>query len=402
MDVGLGSAAFIDDPYPAYRILREADPVHWSEAWGVWVVTRYDDVVALLKDPVTYSNRDRFSAMAEMLPGDVQAQVQPLVRHNSVGMLQSDPPDHTRLRRLVRDVFTPRVIESIRLRVQEIVDGILDAAALQGHIEVVHDLAYRLPMQVICELLGVPPRDHEQFFAWAEAVSSFQATGKATATNALRAATATLDVEAYFDRLCAHRRGGSSDDLIGVMMAAEDAGDRLGHEELINMSVNLLFAGHETTKSLIANGLLTLLRHPGKIDDVEGGRVVAGSVIEECLRFESPIQRAWRRVARDHDMAGRTLREGQLVFMMLGSANRDERRFPDPDSFLPFRPDNRHVAFGYGIHFCIGAPLARIEAPIAISTLLRRFPAARLAGDVTWNPNVHVRSPRSLVLDLMG
>lgn len=391
LDAILGTPTFTDDPYPVYRRLREEDPVHWSDTWSVWVMTRYDDIQAVLRDPETFSNRGRFASLMGQLPAHIQLQAASVTRHNSSGMLQEDPPNHRRLRTLVRDAFTPRVIDGMRPRVREIIDGFLDEIDPTEPFDLIERLAFRLPITVISELMGLPRADSERFALWADDVASFQATGHADADNARRAARAIEAVEDYFREVCDARRRTPADDLISRLVMAREEGDRLTQEELLNMCVNLLFAGHQTTEHLIANGLHALLRHPDQLRLLYEQPDLLPSAVEECLRYESPIQRAWRRVDVDTTVRGRTLRAGDLVFAMLGSANRDPDVFDDPDRFDITRSPNRHLAFGYGIHFCIGAPLARLEAPLALGALLERWPGLRLAGESTRERNIHLR-----------
>jgi cytochrome P450 len=396
LDAMLGSRTFIEDPYSVYAELRRRDPIHWSDTWGVWVLTRYEDTMEVFRASSVFSNAGRFSALLEQLPPQAQVEAAAIARHNASGMLQSDPPDHTRLRALVRMAFTPRVIEGLRGRIHEVVNSMLDELLAAGQMDVIEDFAHVLPLTVICELMGIPPEDRGVFFEWGADLSGFQATGGARLENARRAAIAVEKLEDYFNRLCDNRRANPREDLISYMVEAHVAGDRLSQDELINMSVNLLFAGHDTTRSLIGNSLVTLLRHPADMNELRRDDGAWPTAIEECLRYESPVQRGWRRMASDHDFHGNPLKKGQLVFMMLGAANRDPAQFPDSDRFDIHRGENRHVAFGYGIHFCIGAPLARLEAPIALQTLLRRAPKLELAAAPRWHDNIHLRGLESL------
>jgi cytochrome P450 len=399
LDELLTSRDFVDNPYPTYRLLREQDPVHWSEAWGVWVLTRYEDTVAILRDPEHYSNVGRFSALLDQLPPEVQPDVLPLRKHYSSGLIQSDPPDHTRLRLLVRQAFTPRSIESYRGRIQEIVDRLLEPLRDSHQIDLVRDFAYPLPVFVVSEMLGAPTDDLERVFRWTTAIGGLQATGGAREDKARQAAEAIVEIEDYFDQIIAERRAHPTDDLISELIAAQDSGDRLSNAELISMCVTLLLAGHETTKNLISNGMLTLLGHRDQLAALRDDPLLVPTAVEECLRYESPIQRGWRRVAIDSEIDGREIKAGQLVYYMFGAANRDPEQFADPDRFDIRRANNRHVAFGYGIHFCVGAPLARLEGAVAIDTLARRFPSLELRQDVIeWGDSVHVRCPKQLAV----
>jgi cytochrome P450 len=313
-------------------------------------------------------------------------------------MIQADPPDHTRLRGLVRDAFSARVIQNIRPHVQAVVDQLVHRFEREGQVDLIRELAYPLPVIVISELLGVPAEDRDRFLVWSHDLTGLQATGGANTDYARRAARAVQQLEEYFRQICAERRGEPRNDLISQMIAAQDSGDKLSTDELINMCVTFLIAGHETTKNLIGNGILTLVNYPLNIEELESKPALMPAAVEEILRYESPIQRAWRRVTQDVRIGGKQIRAGELVFLMLGSANRDPLQFPDPDRFDIRRGDNRHVAFGFGVHFCIGAPLARVEAPIAIATVLRRLRNIRLEKPVEWYGSIHVRGPDSLHL----
>ena len=401
LDDLLTSRAFLEDPYPTYRLLREKDPVHWSDAWGVWVLTRYDDTITILRDAAQFSSVGRFSALLDQLPPEVQQDVEPLRRHYSSGLIQSDPPDHERLRLLVRQAFTPRTIAGYRERVQSIVDRLLEPLAETGEIDIVRDFAFPLPVFVVSEMLGAPTDDLERVFRWHKAIGGLQATGGAHEDRARSAAEAIVDIEDYFDRLVAERRAAPTADLISELIAAQESGDRLSQAELISMCVTLLLAGHETSKNLISNGTLSLLNHPDQRAALLDDPSLLPSTVEECLRYESPIQRGWRRVPADTEIDGRQIKAGQLVYYMFGAANRDPAQFPDPDRFDVRRADNRHVAFGFGIHFCVGAPLARLEGAVALDTLFRRFPSLELRQEtIEWGDSVHVRCPRNLVVGI--
>jgi cytochrome P450 len=400
LDSLLASPGFIQDPYPVYRDLRTYAPVHRSDHWGVWVLTRYDDTLAVLRDSRTYSNVGRFSALLDRLPPEMQPEVDPLRRHYRSGLIQSDPPDHTRLRGLVRSVFTPRAVEGFRDRVQAIVDDLLAKASGKGRFDLVRDVAYVLPVFVIGEMLGVPTDDLDQIFAWNNDIVGLQAPGGASEAHARRAASAITELESFFgDVVDAHRRD-PKPDLISSLIDAQDSGDKLTRDELIGTCVTLLLAGHDTTKNLISNGSLLLLTHPDSLARFRHVPAMRSTAIEEMLRYESPIQRGWRRVAIDTEMRGQRLEKGDLVYFMFGAANRDPDMFREPDLFDVERAENRHLAFGYGIHFCIGAPLARLEGSIALATLFDRLPNVHLVDTtVEWQPSVHVRCPSQLLLE---
>jgi cytochrome P450 len=295
----------------------------------------------------------------------------------------------------VRSAFTPRTIEAYRPQVQAITDRLVSAAAQKGEFDVVRDIAYPLPVYVICSILGAPTEDLDWFYGVTRGLADLQATGGADAQHARRAVAAVDQIEGFFGDVVDDHRRNRRDDLVTALIDAHDQGQRLSREELITTCVTLALAGHDTTKNLIANGLLTLLRHPDQLSRLRAGPERIETALEECLRFESPIQRGWRRVARDTELGGRLMREGQLVYYMFGAANRDPEQFPEPDRFDIERADNRHVAFGYGIHFCIGAPLARLEGSVAIDALVATDPELR-QDVVTWMDSVHLRCPTQL------
>ena len=393
LERGIASPLWYDDPYPIYRQLRADDPVHWSDTLGGWVLTRYDDVVATLRAPEHYSSHGRFQRALANLPEDARTRLRPLEDHFSVGLISADPPDHQRLRTLVTTAFTPRVVEALRPRIQHLVDDLLDAAQGRGTLDIIRDLAYPLPATVIAELLGVPAADRDTFKRWSEGIISFQGTGRATAETFGRAQADLLQMRAYFRDLLLERRRTPAADLLGRLVAAETADDRLTEAELLTLCVNLLTAGHETTTNLIGSGMLSLLRHPDQLERLRREPALMTSAVEEMLRYESPLQRNLRRVTQEIELRGKVLRPDDLVIQLLGAANRDPEQFADPERFDIGRRPNRQIAFGYGIHFCVGAPLARLEAPIAIGALLRRWPLMALATEaVQWQPHWPLRS----------
>jgi cytochrome P450 len=390
-------AEVLADPYPFYRRLRAEDPVHWHEPWQAWVLTRYDDVVSTWRDGrLAYG--DRVSRYLSQLPEAVQDELEPLGRLFSATMVFMDPPRHTRLRGLVGKVFSGRVAESVRPRVQAIVDERLDAVQDAGQMDAIGDLAYPLPAIVIAEMLGVPAGDRDQFKRSADAIVSFLGTGRAVAENAERAQRSYLELaDGLLRPLIAERRREPRADLISALVAAEEQGDALDEEELIAMCVSFLTAGHETTTNLIGNGLLALLRNPDQLGRLRDDPGLIQTAVEELLRYDSPVQRQWRLATEELEIGGRRIAEGQLVYQLVGAANRDPAQFPEPERLDLGREANRHVAFGYGIHFCLGAPLARVEGQVTFETLLRRLPGLELASDrLEWQPNMAFRALRSL------
>ncbi len=364
-----------EDPYPLYRRLRAEDPVHRS-ALGFWVLTRHADVLAVLRDP-RMSRDPRRSERLELLRSSTEVDDLLASEEAAPSMLFVDPPDHTRLRALVNKAFTPGAVERLRPRVEAIVAGLLDRVVGAGVMDVVEDVAYPLPVTVVCELFGVPEADRDRFRAWSREL--VRLLDPLVAADALeRALQARLGLRGYLRGLIAERRAYPTGDLLTALVAAEDQGHQLSEAELVSMCVLLLVAGHETTVNLIANGTLALLRHPEARASLQADSALAGSAVEELLRYDSPVQFTSRHALADLDIGGCRVRVGESVVAVLGAANRDPAQFPDPDRLDLARAPNRHVAFGGGIHFCLGAPLARTEARIAISALLARLPGLEL------------------------
>jgi len=363
---------FLADPYPTYHRLRAEDPVHHSPL-GFWVLTRYEDVSSVLRDP-------RFvkEPLAALVAARFGAEVP---RGVGLSMLDRDPPDHTRLRSLVSTAFTPRVVEGLRPRIQQIVDDLITRAEAAGGMDVIEEFAYPIPVNVICEMLGVPVADHERFRGWsldiARGLDSIWLPPDSEIPR--RSAASRHAISDYFRGLIAQRRASPRSDLLSALIAAEAAGDKLSEEELVATCILLLIAGHETTVNLIGNGMLALLRHPAELRRLRESPGLITSAVEELLRYDGPVQRTARVASADATIGGRTIAKGDMVMPFIAAADRDPAQFPEPDRLDLSRSDNRHIAFGWGIHFCLGAPLARIEGQIAIDALVRRLPRLELA-----------------------
>jgi cytochrome P450 len=388
------SPAAIVEPYTIYRELQERAPVHWDGT--TWIITRYAQVLAALRDP-------RLIA-ARITPDEAwleQSGMAPLFHAHAKMMLFSDPPDHTRLRALVSKGFTPRVVAQMRPHIQQIVDHLLDAVQARGELELIADLAYPLPVTVIAELLGVPIERREQFKRWSEGIAAFiGGTTEPEAEMLARALRSVEEMSAYFSALAAERRREPRDDLLTALALAEEDGDRLRGDELVANCILLLVAGHETTTNLIGNGVLELLRHPDQLQLLRENPQLVEGAVEETLRYNSPVQATSRLAAIELEIDGQRITPGQHVTMMIGAANRDPRQFPDPDRFDITRKENRHLSFSHGPHFCLGAPLARLEGHIAFETLLRRFPTLRLASDrLEWRDNYTLRGLKALPIE---
>ncbi|TXS39075.1 cytochrome P450 family protein [Streptomyces sp. OR43] len=379
-----GAAGFTANPHPYYAALRAAGPVHTvrtDEFDRIWLVVGYDAGRAVLADP-------RFGKDWRELPGQ-SGGGDPI----NANMLEMDAPDHTRLRKLVAREFTPRRIEALRPRVQQITDGLLDTMLPAGRADLLDALAFPLPLTVICELIGVPDMDRAAFRVMSNAVVS--PAGAREEGDAVRA------MGTYLTELIEDKRCSPGDDLLSALIAAryEDA-DTLSRDELVGMAFLLLVAGHETTVNLISNGVRALLAHPGQLADLRADFGLLDGAVEEMLRYEGPVENATFRFARESVRIGsRTIAAGDPVLVCLAGADRDPARYPGPDRFDIRREAQGHLAFGHGIHFCLGAPLARMEGRIAIRTLLERCPGLVSdpdAGAPDWLPGMLIRGVRSL------
>jgi hypothetical protein len=382
------------DPYPLYHRLLESAPVRRDDGMGCWVLSRHAGVMAALMN-------DRLSAArnggVEAVPERFRQVLGPTVHAIARQMLFLDPPDHTRLRGLVNKAFSPRVLEVIRPRIAAIIDELLEPVAERGRMDVIADFALPLPAIVIAELLGVPVEDRGRFLAWSDAFGALLddvGTGGPGIEVLLQGIAEFLD---YFRGLIERRRDARRDDLLQGLIEARERGDALSEEELLGNCVLILAAGHLTTTHLIGNGLLALLRHPDQLHRFRSDPSLGPSMVGELLRYDPPVQITGRVVAADAEIGGEVLRAGERVALCLAAANRDPERFPGPDRLDIERADRRHLAFGHGIHFCLGAPLARIEAEMAFTTLVRRFPAMRLESEtVERDPGVVFRGVRRL------
>lgn len=363
------------DPYPRYARLRAMAPVHHS-AFGFWALSRYDDCQQLLRHPGVGKD---FSAAASSLGlTDEQRTEQDRFRNDRSNMLTTDPPDHTRLRGLVTRAFTPRTVETLRARIVALVDDLLDGFG-SGEVDVMDALAFPLPVTVIGEMLGVPAEDRPGLRPLVRAVTAVLELAVTPAQ--LTEATAADDrLEEYFAGLVAERRAHRRDDLLTKLIEAEDKGDQLSEHELISTAILLFAAGFETTTHLVGNGLLALLRHPDQLARLRADRSLVRPAVEELLRFDSPVQIAVRTAYEDLSIGGHRIEAGSLVLALLGAANRDPARFQDPERFDVARDEGAPMSFGGGIHFCLGAALARLEGQIVLDRLLDRFSAMELVG----------------------
>jgi cytochrome P450 len=385
------------DPHPFYRRLRERDPVHRSRLADGWVLSRYEDVLGVLRDPSWSSDERNWSRYAiYRVRGERAGLPDPYDEHRA-SMLRIDPPDHTRLRSLVSKAFTARAVEAMRPRVTLLVDELLAKVEPQRRMELIADFAAPLPVIVIAELLGVPAAEHAQFRRLSD--EAVKLLGDGPIDQKRRGIAGMQALSEYFAHIVAERRADPRDDLVSALVAAEERGDRLSLAELLSTLVLLLVAGNETTTKLIGNSVVALL---GNLDQLARLRAEPARIpdsVEEFLRFDGPVQLTSRLAREDREVVGRPVRKGQQVVLLLAAANRDPAAFPDPDRLDVGRTDVRHLAFGNGIHFCLGAQLARLETALALDAIATRLPGLRRAdAPIRWSTNTVLRGPEELHL----
>jgi cytochrome P450 len=391
------SSGYREDPYPSYRKLHNIDPVHRTVLLKGWLLTRYEDVSNALRDPRFLAD-DRKTPLFEkrqqqMVKDGLMTEEES--RRDSPAMLRTDPPDHTRLRGLVSKAFTPRAIESLRPRVEAIVTELLDDVGDRTEMDVIQDLAYPLPVTVIAEMLGLPVEDRERFKHWSDEL--VLTIGVASNDDMRRAMVAQRELREYIRELAEERRREPREDLLSGLVAAEEAGDQLNADEVFSTIMLLLVAGNETTTNLIGNGLLALLRNPEQWDMLTSQPDLTENAIEELLRYDSPVQNTSRFTMEEVQVDGRTIKPFEQVGLILGAANRDPERYNEPDKLDITREKIEPLSFGNGIHFCLGAPLARMEGAIAFRALIERFPNMKLATeDFEWSPNIILRGVKAL------
>ena len=391
------SAEFKADPFPFFAVLRASEPVYRTtlpDKTPLWLLSRYDDVAALLRDERFKKNRRHALTKEQLrkLPW-----TPPMFRPLERNMLDLDPPDHTRLRSLVHKAFTPSLVEQMRSRTRAIADELLDRIVWTGEMDLIKDFALPLPMTIITEILGVPRKDHHKFHKWSQAVVSLTSPSPT-----LRVLPSVWKFIRYLRQFFKLRRRDPKDDLVSALIKAEEAGDKLNEDELLAMVFLLLIAGHETTVNLIGNGTLALIENPNEMNKLLSEPSLVKPAVEELLRYTSPVFTTTERYAReDTTIHGVTIPQGEMTLGVIGSANRDETAFENPNELQITREPNRHLSFGQGIHFCLGAPLARMEAQIAFTTLLQRVPNLRLtkpSSSLHWRPSIFLRGLAALPL----
>ena len=396
LNQNISSPQFKANPFPYYRRLRDESPVHrvtLPDGQTAWLITRYDDVVTVLKDERFAKDRLRVLSKEQLAAQPWMPKAFLPLAHN---MLDKDPPDHTRLRALVQQAFSPRLVEGMRGRIEMLSEELFARVADRGRMDLVADYALPIPTTIISEMLGVPVADRHKFHRWSGVIL----TSTASRFGTLRAIPSIWLFMRYVRKLIRTRRANPQSDVISALIEAKDADGSLDDNELLSMIFLLIVAGHETTVNLIASGVLALLEHRDQLDRLRQEPSLLRTAVEELLRFTAPVETATERfAAEDVDFHGVRITKGDLVFAVIASANRDERQFADPDRLDIGREPNKHVAFGQGIHFCMGASLARLEAQVALGTLLARTSDLQLAvhpESLLWRPGLVLRGLRAL------
>lgn len=399
LDALLVSPEMLHNPFPIYRRLREEAPVAWSERWQAWIVSRYADVEPSLKDKEYLSNENRQALLFEGMPSEQKEQLSKL-RHYFAqkDVIGSDPPDHTRMRSLVQKAFTPKMTASLRPRAQALAHDLVGAALQQKSFDFVEAVAHPLPIILIAEMLGAPPEDRHLFKRWSADILGFQGSGTTQFQTALISQQSLTELFEYMTVLVEERRRHPKDDLITALALAEEDGARLSRDELLATCNTILTAGHETTTNLIGNLVRELLLQPEAWEELKADAGLIPNAIEESLRLDAPKQRNFRRIKQTHTFRGVELKANQMIFQLIGSANRDADVFPDPDRYDLHRANAKdHLSFGIGIHFCVGASLARMEATVVLEALRELSPGMRLSPEgYTWQERQQFRGPGNL------
>lgn len=386
------------NPYSLYERIRLQDPVHWDAPMGFWVLTRYNDVVSVLHD-TRFSKAQGLTTALNRLSEFEREEARPVYRVFSDQMLYADASHHARLRGLVNKAFTPRVVERMKPHIQRIVDDLLDAVHATRRMDAIREFAYPLPVTVIMEMLGLPLGEREQFKRWSDDFAATLGVVRRAPGLMDRARQSLSEMHDYICDLHDSLHINPKDDLLSALATVEEQGDMLNHDEMVANVVLLLVAGHETTTNLIGNGLLALLQHPDQMQKLKDAPALLPAAVEEILRYDSAVQIVWRVAGDDVEIGGRQVGKGDLLNLIIGAANRDPAQFPEPDRLDLSRTESRHMAFSLGSHFCLGAPLARLEGEIAFHTVLRRMPELRLQADaLEWQENPTFRGVKALPL----
>ena len=387
------------NPFPVYSQLQDDDPVHWSESLRSWVLTRYDDVRQVAMSDVM--SPDRLRPFYAQLKGERREILAEVMRYLSLWMVFRDPPEHTRLRRLVGTAFTPRSIEALADPVGRVVDQLLDALPRNQSVDWAQQVAMPLPAYVILDLLGIPHQSYADLKAWSDELRAFVGSSRADPDRYNRARHGATQLAGFFREVIAARRAAPGEDFVSRMITARDEQGSLSEDELVATCMLVLFAGHETTTHLLSNSANALLDHPDQLQRLRDNPALINPAVEEFLRYDGPSNAITRVVSADHEIGGKLLRSGDRVFAMVNAANRDPRRFDNPQGLDIARQPNRHLTFGFGLHFCLGAPLARLEAQLCFAGLIRRFgKIERAAGETEWIDSLSMRGLSRLPIQL--
>jgi cytochrome P450 len=394
----LFSDEIVQDPYPTYARMHEEGPLHYVEVankWAVWSIFSHAECSSVAKDPRLSAKRAK--QMLLPLPLSRQSEFSELTRMLSLWLIFMDPPEHTRLRKLLNKGFSAAAVEGLRPQAEAIVDQMLKPLQHGSEVDLMHQFANPMPVRIISELLGVPQALHGTFVNASRAIAAFRGNPNRTVEEARAAQDALIELTEFFRKTVAERRRNKGNDLISLLIDIEEEGEVLTEEELYAQCIALLFAGHETTRNLIGNGMYTLLRNPQQAAELRERPEMIRSAVEELLRYESPVQFTARVLKEDIEVCGQPIRKGWTVLCMLGAANRDPKQFKDPNRLDLSRLNNQHLAFSAGLHFCIGAQLARLEGQIALLNLVQRFPKMKLAGPrPEWASTFGLRGLKSL------
>ena len=389
--------AFLADPFPLYRRLRDEDPVHWSHRLKAWVVTRYDDVKRICLD--TTMSSDRLRPFFASLPQAEAERLADLARYLTLWMVFRDPPEHTRLRRLASKVFNVRSIQVLRPRVEALTQWLLDSIGERHEFDLIAEFAGPLPAMVIMDMLGVPREELCRLKRLSDEMALFIGSARDASEKYARAAAATREMAAIFRELVTARRAAPENDLLTELVGLDDGGDCLSEDELVAMCILLLFAGHETTTHHLANGLRALLAFPEELAKLRDNAALASAAVEELLRYDGPIGAQVRIALRPYELHGKALRAGDRVFILLNAANRDPRAYDEPDRVDLARKGVPHLTFGFGAHLCLGFPLARLEGQIALPAMLARWRRIEIAAPaLEWMDSMVLRGMKALPL----
>ena len=398
IDEQLVSRQFMEDPYPVYRRLQEEAPVYWSDAWDCWLLTRFAHVDAVIRSPASFRNRV-YATWMEKIPAENRQELSSFVDYwTTSGFSQADPPDHTRIRKVVSKALTPDALAAIRRRVEALADSLLDEVTESGRTDLPPDFAVPLPAIAVSELVGLPATERVQFREWTNQYLEFLGPGGLDVGVMRRSQAGLMSLRGWLSDLLEERRANPTGDVLSSLVAADEAGDVMSTDELLSTCVDLVSGGDDTTTNMLGNGMKALLDHPDQLELLRDDPSLMKNAVEELVRYECPFQMVFRLTTTDVEMNGTVIPEGQVVRLILGAANRDPTQFENPDSIDIRRDHIRHLGFGFGTHYCVGQVLARSELQVSFERLIERLPNVRLAGEPVRLPSVGPRGFTSLPL----